>query len=257
MRTLMMWNRFVSFLFGRSFPAKVNYPVYYYARPFWWTRIPFSSRIMLWLGLLSQYIRKRAFTVIVNERIVEIPLVMQAIGRPRATILDVGCSESFLSLHLASMGHHVVGVDINEYEFRHPFLRFVKGDIFCVEFPADYFDYIVFLSTLEHIGLGAYGDAPRGDRADAQAIQRVHRWLKPEGRVVLSVPYGSLGTTAFQRVYDEQSLHAVLKGFKVEVQRWFKGEDHRHWIEVSKEEAADVDSLYFTQAMSFVIARKA
>lgn len=76
------------------------------------------------------------YELVVTERIVEIPFVLRNLDcPPGARILDFGCAESPVCLHLASLGYKVVGMDLNPYPFRHPNLQFLQGDFLQNSFP--------------------------------------------------------------------------------------------------------------------------
>jgi len=85
-------------------------------------------------------------------------------------------------------------------------------------FDDEFFDVITAVSTVEHIGLGRYGDpvAPDGDR---EAMEEMRRVLKAGGRLLMTVPCGreticySKDGVPLCRVYSSPSL--LLQGFKI------------------------------------------
>lgn len=88
-----------------------------------------------------------------TERIVEYPLVFSHLPKTKAKILDVGCRYSLLPIQLASMGHQVYGIDLFDYRKRHPNFSFFKGDSLKPPFKKEFFDVVIAVSTVEHIGL--------------------------------------------------------------------------------------------------------
>jgi len=70
-----------------------------------------------------------------SERIIEYPLVFQYLDKNWGSILDFGCVEDLLPIHLASLGHDVTGLDFRPYPFTHPNLEFVRADILSWEPP--------------------------------------------------------------------------------------------------------------------------
>lgn len=195
-----------------------------------------------------------------SERIVEIPLVLGNLPTTKATILDVGCRYSLLSIQLASLGHKVYGLDINPYTKEHPNFIFNQGDILKPPYKKAFFDMAISLSTIEHIGLGVYGDTNDGAQnhlndADQRAAKSIYNLLKPGGSFILTVPFGKPITSAFQRVYDTKRLNDLLKPFRIKSIEVFKA-DNGYWMPSSPKEGEQVDSSQESHAIAFVVASK-
>ena len=98
-----------------------------------------------------------------------------------STILDLGCGTGHpIATHIASRGHVVVGVDGSEAMLaaarkRLPGHRWIHELIERVEFD-ETFDAVVCWDSLFH--LPRYQFRP--------VISKVHRWLKPHGRMMVS-----------------------------------------------------------------------
>lgn len=88
----------------------------------------------------------------------EYDFVMNNIPSKGDRILDVGSTGSLLPLKLAKKGYDVYVIDVRRYHENHPNLTVVNTDIKNTSFSDDFFDVITCISTIEHIGLGAYGD---------------------------------------------------------------------------------------------------
>ena len=159
-----------------------------------------------------------AYWVATTERIVEKSFVMQSLARlyesTQIEILDVGAAESLLSYELASLNYSVTAIDIRPIALSHPNLKFVKSDICNPVLPPASFDCAVALSTLEHIGLGWYGDET-GDNLDCEAVKQINLLLKPGGSFILTVPYGKKALTPVHRIYDQESLQRLVQDFNV------------------------------------------
>ena len=81
---------------------------------------------------------------------------------------------------------------------------------------SDEFDAVVCLSTIEHVGLAAYGQEERAE-ADIAAMRRLHELTKPHGLLVLTAPFGeSFHVDDFQRTYDREQLDKLLAGWNVD-----------------------------------------
>lgn len=84
----------------------------------------------------------------------------------------------------------------------------VMGDVLLTQkFQPASFDAVVSISTIEHIGLGAYGD-PICERGDSITMYRIGHWLKPGGICYFDVPYREHGFEAHDkfRAYDDATL---------------------------------------------------
>lgn len=189
----------------------------------------------------------------VNERIVELPFVLRSLEQAGQRVLDVGCSQSILPLELAHLGFRVWGIDQRSYPVRHPNFEFVRCDVCQLTFPESFFDAVVCLSTIEHVGLGFYGDT-RQDRGDLAAVRELRRVLKPGGKLILTTPFGRRGE-GWQRVYDLSGIQELLEGLKVETMRYcLKAGDV--WKETDEASLRDVDSTKETRAVILIAARK-
>ena len=162
----------------------------------------------------------RVEVLLVNERIVEQPFVFAALaGLPASSrILDVGGSESTVSLSLATLGHRVTIVDPRPTPLRHPNLTHAacRLDELPDPHPQSRFDAAVVLSAVEHFGLGHYGLDAVDERLDLAALARVRELIVPGGLLVLTVPFAERAQVDdFQRVYDEAGLSELLAGWNV------------------------------------------
>ena len=149
----------------------------------------------------------------VSERIAEIPYVFSAVGRLKAgaSILDVGAAESHdrpVSRLTRLRGDR--RIDVRPYPFSHPRLRSVVGAVEEWE-TNERFDAVVCLSTIEHIGLGAYGEEASDGRADLAAMRRILELTKPGGMLVLTTRFGEPDVDELQRTYDRDGLDALLE----------------------------------------------
>jgi hypothetical protein len=154
--------------------------------------------------------------LLVNERIVEQPFVFGAIARSFQTpvrILDVGGSESTVGLSLATLGHDVTIVDPRAHPLRHANLTHAACRL--DELPAgEPFDAAVVLSAVEHFGLEHYGLDATDERLDLAAMRALRERVRPGGLLVLTVPFAAQASVDnFQRVYDEDGLAQLLRGW--------------------------------------------
>jgi SAM-dependent methyltransferase len=235
-------------MFPRVVPPAFTLPIYFERR-----KTP-RNRIarLLYSAVAFNY------DLVVVERVVEIPFVLQNLPPvAHARILDFGCTESPLPIHLASLGHRVTGVDLRPYPYAHPGFRFVHGDFIQAGFPSGEFDAVVAVSAIEHCGLGQYGET-ESVHDDAAIVREIHRVLEPGGRLLLTVPFGQPGQTSWYRVYDKARLDRLLASFVVKKIEYYIGENRRDWRPADEAEIARVDSVSpgFTQGVACVVAVK-
>jgi hypothetical protein len=156
--------------------------------------------------------------LLVNERIVEQPFVFGAIaglGGP-SRILDVGGSESTVGLSLATLGHDVTIVDPRAHPLRHANLAHAACRLDELPAAREPFDAAVVLSAVEHFGLEHYGLEATDERLDLAAMATVRELVRPGGLLVLTVPFAAQPSVDdFQRVYDEDGLARLLRGWEV------------------------------------------
>ena len=184
----------------------------------------------------------------VNERIAEVPYVFGALGslETPSRVLDVGAAESLVAFSLASLGHDVTAVDPRPYPLPHPRLHVVVGAVEQLE-DVEPFDAVVCLSTVEHIGLPAYGGTSADAAGDRRAMNQVHALSRPGGLLVLTVPFGRPSVSDFQRVYDDDGLAALLEGWQVIDRTVVRRIDAMTW-DVTDEPVGDAEATAMVTA---------
>ena len=198
-----------------------------------------------------------------NERIFEKTFVLQSLVRlyesSNITVLDVGAAESLLSYELASFNYSVTAIDIRPIALFHPNLKFVKTDICKPVLPPANFDCVIALSTLEHIGLGWYGDET-GESYDLKAVQEISLLLKPEGSFILTVPYGKKALTPVHRIYNQESLQKLIQDFNiVQISYGVRKDDFTWTITENELEASEKEhnpNNYLPGAVAMLVCKK-
>lgn len=191
-----------------------------------------NRRLQLLAGFFSFLFRSQ-YDWCVNDRIIELPFVFENLKLPCGSrVLDFGCDASRISMHLANLGYQVVGTDLLEYSFSHPNFEFRQGDFFSFSsrLETGSFDGIVAVSSVEHVGLGAYGEQAFEKRGDLLVMNEFGRLLRPGGRLILTVPFGRKRVTRIHRVYDSAELHLLLSGFAIETERYYLCEGKKNWM---------------------------
>ncbi|RLG81239.1 MAG: hypothetical protein DRO40_09980 [Thermoprotei archaeon] len=129
--------------------------------------------------------------------------------RGKVKILDVGCAESAISKVLASQGFDVTGIDINEWDTGKA--RFIKANFLEHDFGSEQFDVVIAISTIEHIGLPAYGQKKLDRLGDLKAMRKIYELTKIGGVAIITVPYGRPHhPPEFERVYGYDTLWKLI-----------------------------------------------
>lgn len=177
-----------------------------------------------------------------GSRSIEYPFVIEEIKKnsiPEGSkVLVVGCAGDPLSTILPALGYKTYGIDVKHVAIRYSNFHFIIGDIRKTEFPKEYFDVLVAISTIEHIGV-LDGDL-EGDR---KAMEEMKRILKQSGIILITVPVASkFKVKSFERIYDVTSLNSLLKGLKVLEIRFYQRNEEGYWIECPNKSLIDSNS---------------
>ena len=157
-------------------------------------------------------------------------------------ILDVGGAESNLAKTLAELGFDTTVIDINPVE--HGKAKYIKANILQYEFPENTFDIILSISTIEHVGLKAYGQKVEDQEGDIKTIQKIYKWLKPDGISIITLPYGKPHhPPTFERVYNQETLTNRILIDKWEIIEMQYATNMNGWSYCTEAEAQDKDSV--------------
>jgi SAM-dependent methyltransferase len=195
----------------------------------------FAAQENLWFNppLLVGYEPRNVALRSVNERIVEVPYAFRALSRvePGAKVLDVGATESSVSLSLATLGYDVTALDPRPSPLSHERLRSVVARIEDWD-EGEEFDAVLCLSTIEHIGTPAYGQPATEGRADLVAMRRMRELTRPGGVLVLTTKVGRASLDDFERVYNRTGLDELLEGWRVTDVTLAQRRDETTWVTI-------------------------
>jgi hypothetical protein len=131
-----------------------------------------------------------------------------------ARVLELGCCESDFHVWLKASDPSIrlTGVDVNDCpDYLGTFIRGAAEDC---DFEPSSFEAVVMLGSLEHFGLGFYGDRVN-ETADADTMRRVGTWLVPGGWCYYDVPWTPashyITDNRHFRVYDDRTLPTDLR----------------------------------------------
>lgn len=169
--------------------------------------------------------------------------------------MDVGCYGSILPIQLAKYGHDVYGIDVIN-------INFSKFKFYCIDLlhdivPDNNFKYISLLSTIEHIGIGYYGDQ-KDESGDRVALQKLYDALNNTGKLLLTIPYsGEYKQSDFQRIHTENTFNLLIKDlFYIEKEKYYIPINKKKWVESSKTEAQKAYQVYPESNNACFVLRK-
>lgn len=229
-----------------------------------WFRYRYPFRLLGWLleghkflreALVQAWPRAVRRELAVNERVVEIPFVLRALGLPPGSrVLDAGSRWSPLPLHLASLGYQTVATDLKPFPVQGGGLDFVRADLLRPPFRLGSFDGVVMVSTLEHVGIGFY-DSSIDPNADFDLMRALQLLLKPKGLLILTVPFGRSAVGPLQRAYDGERLRHVADGWIWEQAEYFVRRGNA-WMRTNESSASHEDSAIQTHAVALLVLRR-
>ena len=186
-----------------------------------------------------------------SPRIVEYPWTLN--NFPLAhnkKVLDIGSCGSQLPVNLVCLGLDVWTLDVRKYEYAalSDHLHVIVGDIEKTEFEDNFFDAVSAISTLEHIGLGRYGDKI-DNHGDKKAVSEIKRIISSKGLVLVTVPFGRSHTSKLHRVYDKERLMSLVEEFKIQKVEYFSNTG-KLWKSTDEEQVKKVDSSLKEKAVA-------
>jgi hypothetical protein len=131
-----------------------------------------------------------------------------------------------LPLALASLGMRVTVLAAPSSPACHPNLTVMEEPIERWSGPAHPLHAIFVLSAVA--GLGLDRDEPVDD-LDRQVVDLFCKWLRPDGLLVLSVPFGEWSVGRHARTYDERHLTELLADWDIRDRRVVERIDDHLW----------------------------
>ncbi len=180
-----------------------------------------------------------------GDRDIEYSWIAANLPKDPGRALDFGCGTSYLALIAAQRGFETTAIDLIpvRWFYIHPKLNFIQNDIFDSGFAPETFDLIINCSSIEHVGLvGRYNVKQSRPDGDIEAMAEMEKLLKPEGRMLLTIPVGQ--DTVFpslHRVYGKRRLPSLLDGYIIEKEEYWIKNDRNQWILTEKSKALDLE----------------
>lgn len=187
------------------------------------------------------------FGVGFDERCVEYPWVFAQITKSDRRILDAGSTFNFPEIIsqpiLAGRQLHILTLAPEEHCFWKQGVSYVFADLRELPYRDAFFDLVVCISTLEHVGMdnSLYGAATSpclSSDSHWQALEELYRVVKPNGKILISVPFGRAENHGFFQQFDSGFIQR-LNGQYPEVETSFFRYSPSGWRRASLEECHD------------------
>jgi SAM-dependent methyltransferase len=183
----------------------------------------FLSAVFREPSLLEPFVRGEqlppGYGVGLDERVVEYPWLLAC--RARGRVLDAGSAlnhEHVLDRFLPEFDSlTIVTLEPEDVAFLQRRVSYVYSDLRSLPFRDSWFDAVVSLSTLEHVGMdnSSYGSneavASDPDAELTRAVAELLRVLRPGGELLVSVPFGAFEDHHWFRQFGKSQLEQLLE----------------------------------------------
>jgi len=163
------------------------------------------------------------YGVDLDERIIEYPWLLSHLPSGPGLLLDAGSALNFRFLldlpALAAKTVHICTLAPERQSFWQLGISYTFQDLRRTCYRDAFFDHVVSLSTVEHIGLDngrfytGQSSSPRDPASYLDAVREMARILKPGGRLYLTIPYGRHADLGWLQVFDAAMLDRVVEAF--------------------------------------------
>ena len=160
----------------------------------------------------------------IDERIIEYPWFFSRLPDGKGVLLDAGSTLNFeLILNQPSLKSKKIYIttlapERNCYWFKG--ISYVFEDLRNCSYRNNFFDWIVCISTAEHIGLDNallytqdISNKEINPDSYLDAIKEFYRILKPDGILYLTLPFGKKQVRRWFQVFDSQMIDEIITTF--------------------------------------------
>jgi SAM-dependent methyltransferase len=188
-----------------------------------------------------------------DERVVEYPWALSRLGRfaEKSRFLDAGSTfnhEAILE-HPAVRTHKwsILTLSPETKCFWDLGVSYLYEDLRCVPFKDEWFDAVVSISVIEHVGMDnvffGVEKAYRENRPQdyLRAVREMRRIIRPGGSLFLTVPFGRYEDHGWLQQFDSGMLSALISEFRPQnVNKTFFRYTERGWKLAEEEECKDL-----------------
>lgn len=172
----------------------------------------------------------KGYGIGIDERVVEFPWLLSRIPKQEGRVLDAGSAINHrLLLDHPSMLNKDITISTlapeNDAWWRRG-ISYVYEDFRSSCFRDGYFDLIVCVSTLEHVGLNNTllytNDSSKHENSETDAclvMREFKRMLRPGGKLYLTFPFGEHKNFGWFQIFDADGVRSLSEAFKPTAQR--------------------------------------
>jgi hypothetical protein len=209
-------RRLQNYLKGNRIPWSEGY------EDFKWMEIAKAIRSEEILSAFKNKILPSGYGLRMDDRLVEYPYVFARMKKDKSKLLDAGSTFNFETIVEHPL---VIKKELSIYTYLPENNNFLErrisydfGDLRNLPYRDSWFEEVVCISTLEHIGLdnSIYGfreaDADTvtgGPDSYLIAIEEMLRVLAPGGQLLMTFPFGQYGNYGFFQQFDASMLSAM------------------------------------------------
>jgi SAM-dependent methyltransferase len=197
-----------------------------------------------------------------DERIVEYPWLLSRLPNGAGRLLDAGSVLNFEFVleqpALKTKTIHICTLAPEGNCYWQKGISYLYEDLRQLPYCDDLFDWIVCLSTIEHVGMdnalytGGGTKKESGSADYLRALVELKRVLKPSGTIYISAPFGKAADHGWFQVFDQGMVEKMIETFKPE-------RDKRNyflyradgWQPCKPEEVADATIFDFRSAKGY------
>ncbi|MDJ0715935.1 MAG: methyltransferase domain-containing protein [Prochloraceae cyanobacterium] len=159
-----------------------------------------------------------------DDRVVEFPWLISRLNKENGTILDAGSALNFdWILQHAKISDKDITIVTLEPErncYWQNRVSYLFGDLRNLPIKDNWFDEIVSISTIEHIGMNnsIYSSdskyVEQNNLDYLKVISELKRVTKPGGKVYITVPYGKYTDFGWYQQFNGEMIDAIIETFE-------------------------------------------